>query len=209
MTRNDPRKPTADWLQMKVHLSGIKPEIWRRFVVPGSLTLHELHPVLQGAMGWHDTHLSMFGIGGVWFETPSPDSEEEPELGEDARDHVVADVLRAGMDFVYVYDFGDNWHHALTVEKSFDPSAASLPRRALDLPRCIEGARACPPEDCGGVGGYWNLVEALADPEHEDHDRLSEWVGTFEPEIFSVDQANALIWGICALYRERGWGFVD
>ena len=163
----------------------------------------------SGAMGWHDTHLSMFGIGGVWFETPSPYSAEEPELGEDARDHVLADVLSVGMDFVYVYDFGDDWHHALTVEKSFAPSAGPLPFRGLDLPRCIEGARACPPEDCGGVGGYWNLVEALSDPEHEDHERLSEWIGTFEAEVFSVDQANALILGNCALYRERGWDFLD
>ena len=209
MKKNKARQPPADWFQMKVHLSSIKPEIWRRFVVPRSLTLHELHAILQGAMGWHDTHLSMFGIGGVWFETPSPYSEEEPELDEDARDHVLADVLSVGMDFVYVYDFGDDWRHALTVEKSFAPATAPLPLRGLDLPRCLDGARACPPEDCGGFGGYWNLLEALADPEHEDHERLSEWVGTFEPEIFSVDQANALIWGNRALYRERGWGFLD
>jgi hypothetical protein len=104
---------------------------------------------------------------------------------EDDADVTLADVAPAGRSFTYTYDFGDNWEHVIEVE-SIDP----VEPKARD-PRCIAGRRSGPPEDCGGVSGYYELVEALADAAHPRHDELREWVGgEFDPEHFDLDQVN-------------------
>lgn len=208
MTTITPRQSAAAWFQMKVELCDLQPEVWRRILVPGSLTLRELNAVIQGAMGWADSHLHMFDIGGRRFEMPDPDFPE-PEEGEDDQKHMVAEVLAVGANFVYVYDFGDNWRHAVGVEAAVPPPASPLHLPWIDEPRCIGGARACPPEDCGGVFGYLHYLEALARFRQDSHEQWPPWVGGFEPEVFSVDQANTLILANSVLYRERGWGFLD
>ncbi|MFN4310315.1 MAG: plasmid pRiA4b ORF-3 family protein [Ferrovibrio sp.] len=187
--------------QLKVQIEGIEPAIWRRVIVPAALTLRELHAVLQGAMGWQDYHLHMFEIDGKRFEVPE-DDRLGPEGGyADERKHTLRAVLTNGMQFLYVYDFGDDWRHLVTVEDIVAPAAVR------QLPRCIAGERACPPEDCGGVHRYPEFLDALADPEHPEHRDMLDWAGGFEPELFSLSQANALIGAVSALYHERGWGF--
>lgn len=152
-------------------------------------------------MGWQDYHLHMFEIGGERFEL-FEDGEHEPENGcQDERKRTLAEILTKGMQFTYVYDFGDDWEHAITVEDVLRPASGS------PAPLCIDGARACPPEDCGGPYGYPNFLEALSDPDHPEHSATAEWARGFEPEQFNIGQANQLIEAVCALYRERGWGF--
>lgn len=197
------KKPAAAnaAFQIKVQIVGIEPEIWRRVIVSATLTLRELHAVLQGAMGWQDHHLHMFEIDGKRFEVPENDRLGPEDGYADERKQTLRTVLSKGMQFSYVYDFGDDWRHLVTVEDTAVPASMRL------LPRCIAGERACPPEDCGGVYRYPEFLDALADPENPEHRDMVDWAGGFEPEVFSLSQANALIGAVCALYHARGWGF--
>ena len=162
--------------QIKVTLLGTSPPIWRRLLVPANLTLEQLHDVLQLAMGWEDCHLHAFRIGQKRFATPDLD-ESITRLSS---------VLRkVGAKAVYTYDFGDDWHHGIAVEKVLPPEEGHA------YPMCVDGKRHGPPEDCGGVSGFYNLLEAIGDPEHDEHEEMQDWLGDdFDPEAFSVDEVN-------------------
>ncbi len=172
--------------QLKVTLAGTKPAVWRRLVVPGNLNLERLHHVMQDAMGWEDCHLHSFEVAGTEFGVPDADGFG---LGPDVKSekqHTLDRLLRAEDTFSYTYDFGDNWIHQIVVEK--------VTEEVVNVPRCIDGARACPPEDCGGVWGYAELVSALADPKHERHEELAELVSPeWSPERFDVRLADRLV----------------
>lgn len=173
--------------QIKVTLMGSDPPVWRRLLVPGDLTLEQLHRVLQAAMGWQDCHLHEFFIGKQRFGTPDP---MERAFGgsrtASERTARLFEVLgRARAKAVYTYDFGDSWEHAVVVEKCLAGESGR------DYPVCVAGERCGPPEDCGGLPGFYNLLEAMRDPEHEQHEELVEWLGyRFDPEAFSVDEVN-------------------
>lgn len=160
--------------ELDVRLRGIDPAIWRTLEVPGSSSLEAVHFAIQVAMGWTNSHLHQFDIAGTRYGMV--DVDEAGDL-EDESAYSLEDLVRSGISFVYEYDFGDSWEHDVTVTK-VTTVAKSPPAR------CIAGARACPPEDCGGPGGYANLLEALADPRHEEHQSLVEWSDGFEPERF-------------------------
>lgn len=173
--------------QIKVTLLGTDPPIWRRVLVPSDLTLEQLHDVLQLAMGWEDCHMHDFRIGQQRFGKSDP--MEQAFGGSRTASERTARLFnvlgRAGTKAVYTYDFGDGWQHQLAVEKRL----ASEPGRAY--PPCLAGERHGPPEDCGGIPGFYNLLEAISNPEHEQHDELLEWLGdNFDPEAFSVDEVN-------------------
>ena len=188
-------------IRMRIELEHISPPIWRRIVVPSSLALFELHVVLQGAMGWEDTHLHGFEISGRRYEVPE-DDEFGPETGYlDERLHRLEMVISDEEAFSYVYDFGDNWRHLVTVEAHED-----VPTSELET-RCIAGERACPPEDCGGAYDYQDFLGVLANPKHPDHADIAVWANGFEPEVFSVSRANSLIQALRELHREQGTGF--
>ncbi|PKQ14877.1 MAG: hypothetical protein CVT67_12055 [Actinobacteria bacterium HGW-Actinobacteria-7] len=171
----------------KVALLGIEPSIWRRLEVPSSLTLDRLHEVLVTAMGWFDYHLHAFEIDGrrygipddsFGFDTTLP--EEEIVLG----DLVSVDVKR----FRYEYDFGDGWEHEIVIESLGEPVSGA------NYPRCTAGERACPPEDCGGIHGFAEFVEAMADPRHPEHEAMRAWYGgEFDPAAFRAEQTSALL----------------
>ena len=187
----------AQIIRLKITLNEIEPEIWRRVVVPSSLTLTELHAVIQGAMGWQDCHLHMYEIDGRSYEIPEPGESGILDESLDERAHQLEGLLAEGMEFLYIYDFGDDWCHRIDVEEL---------REAGDRetrPICAAGNRACPPEDCGGAFGYPEFLDALANPSHPDHAHIKEWAGEFEPEAFSTTQANALIAAILTLHSER------
>ena len=171
---------------IKVTLLGTKPPIWRRLLVPASMTLAKLHDVLQTAMGWHDCHMHEFRAGERHFGRPDPEDISMGMPVENERNIKLGSVLRrAGAKLVYTYDFGDNWEHAIVLEKQLP----LLPD--MSGPVCIDGNLACPPEDCGGIPGFYELVDALADPGHEQHEELREWVGEdYDPQAFSVDLVN-------------------
>jgi len=165
-------------LELEVSLRDVDPRVWRRIVVPESISLRNLHEVLQVAMGWDGTHLYRFAIGDVDFG----DVEDVDELG-DVRTKL-ADLVAPGATFRYDYDFGDGWEHDVRV----------LRTTVADGSHCLDGARACPPEDCGGPPGYEHLLEVLADPDHPDHDEMAEWIGRpVDPEAFDPQAVDATL----------------
>ena len=169
---------------LKVTLHEVSPPVWRRLRVASALTLRDLHHVLQIALGWTDSHLHEFEISRKRYGMPDPEDEfGEPALDE--KDYPLHRLLRKGSRLVYHYDFGDSWRHAIVVE-----DAVSLGASASKA-ECLAGARACPPEDCGGAYGYAELLEALGDPSNARHAELQEWVGPgFDPEEFDLALVN-------------------
>lgn len=177
-----PTKPPATAVYtLKVTLLDLEPEIWRTIEVKGDTTLAKLHQVLQGAMGWENCHMHLFKVGKQLYGVPSDDDLPM----EDEREVTVAELLpKTGKTMIYTYDMGDDWHHEITAQKVAPVVGGTK------YPRLIDGARAGPPEDCGGVPGFMNFVEAMADPKHERHDELAEWFGgEFDPEEFDMKAA--------------------
>ncbi|HVA78899.1 MAG TPA: plasmid pRiA4b ORF-3 family protein, partial [Candidatus Binataceae bacterium] len=174
-----PSKRLDNILQFRVWLEDIEPCIWRRIQVPDSLTLKQLHQMIQIVMGWQDSHLHEFTLSGKRYGEPNPEDEENLI---DERTVRLRDLpLSIGVSIGYAYDFGDDWQHKLVLEKTLVPSPECI------YPVCIAGERSAPPEDVGGAGGYAEFLEAIANPDHEDHDAMLEWVGgQFDTEAFSV-----------------------
>ncbi|MGW5576269.1 plasmid pRiA4b ORF-3 family protein [Micromonospora chokoriensis] len=172
--------PPAPIYQIKVGLRGAKPPIWRRLELPADTSLATLHDIIQVAFGWNGSHLHV-------FETEYGDfGVADRELGYRAEAPVTLEQVASGVGdrFRYTYDFGDSWEHEIVVEKV-------LPRQAIAYPRCTGGRRAAPPDDCGGVWGYAELVEVLGDPGHPDHGDRLEWFGLasaadFQPARFDA-----------------------
>jgi len=167
--------------QLKITLKDIRPPIWRRVLVP-DCPLSELHEVIQVAFGWGNCHLYNFDVADV----PYTDAEGMADLDmEDAGlARLSAVVPNEKFKFNYTYDFGDYWQHDILVEEIRPPDVA------LQLPACIAGKRACPPDDVGGPWGYAEFVAAIQDPKHERHKELLKWSGGFEPEEFDLDIVN-------------------
>lgn len=179
--------------QIKVTLDGIRPAIWRRLLVPASITLEGLHDVLQVAFGWTDSHLHAFEARGVHY------GQADSELGMQQLDEKRApleEVLRKPKDTMnYEYDFGDSWVHKVVLEKVL-PNAESR-----DTLSCIAGERACPPEDCGGAWRYAELLDALSDSSHTGPAEMLEWIGDdFDPERFDLAEVNKVL----AAMKRRG-----
>jgi ribosomal protein S15P/S13E len=181
--RHQPER-TGMIYRLKITLADAKPAIWRRVEVP-DLTLGELHEVIQVVMGWQNSHMHQFIVNGKYFgEAMTDDLDLDVEDEDGIRiSQVFPDKKRARI--VYEYDFGDSWLHDIVLEKTSEPEPK------VKYPRCIEGARACPPEDCGGIGGYAEFLEAISDPKHPEHRDMKEWIGgKFDPDKFSVDNMN-------------------
>ena len=191
------KTPAQEIYQIRVTLLGTDPPIWRRLLVPGELTLARLHDVLQLAMGWEDSHLHEFRSGPRRFGVPDPDDRLMGTPTVTERTVRLSSVLgRIGAKAVYTDDFGDGWEHGIVLEKRL-PADPNMP-----YPVCRAGERACPPEDCGGIPGFYDLLEALSDPHHERHAEMREWIGgDYDPEAFSVDNVNR---SLTFLQRRRG-----
>ena len=153
---------------LKVALNGSRPEIWRRFVVPADISLDRLHDVIQVVMGWQDSHLHEFLFGRKRF-TEDP---EEPEQGKEEAFFRLCDLIHTkGKSFTYLYDFGDSWSHEITLEHA-NFRADHLPCAFY----CIEGEGCCPPEDCGGINGFYHLLSVLENPDSDDYDDTMTWL---------------------------------
>ena len=173
--------------QLKVPLLGTTPPIWRRLLVPADMTLEQLHNVLQLAMGWEDCHLHDFRIGPRRFGKPDPNDRLTglSAIGNERTARLFNLLGKVGAKAVYTYDFGDNWQHGIAIEKVLTPEAG------LAYPVCMGGKRHGPPEDCGGVPGFNNLLEAISNPEHDEHEEMRDWLGDdFAPEAFSIEEVN-------------------
>ncbi len=181
------RRP-AQIYQIKVTLTDLQPPIWRRIQVRGETTLAELHRILQCTLGWTDTHLHQFIIRGEHYGVPDEDNPGARQMRDERRYRLDDVAAGAGAPFTYTYDFGDNWEHILEIEKTFPPN------KSVRYPVCVAGARACPPEDVGGIPGYENFLQVLEDANHPELDEYLEWIGdTFDPEKFDPDEVNQLL----------------
>jgi len=154
------------------------------YIVPAWFTLDKVHDVLQTALGWTNSHLHMFRFGDERVGMPYELGDLDETYTRSGRIVHLGDLVARGhRRVVYEYDFGDGWTHTIEIDDVRDEEGASL--------ACLDGARACPPEDCGGVHGYHHLLEILFDPTHEEFDDSRQWVGpAFEPERFDLRQVN-------------------
>jgi len=169
--------------QFKIALKKTKPPIWRRIQVPESYTFWDLHVAIQNAMGWNDSHLHQFDVinpktGGLDSIGSPADDYSVVVIAEDTAQ--IAEYFQAPKDKArYVYDFGDSWEHQITLEKILPEVPGTM------YPKCIAGRRACPPDDSGGVYGYGNLLQIVANPNHPEYEESVEWLGKdFDPVKF-------------------------
>jgi hypothetical protein len=174
--------------QLKITLKYSRPPIWRRVVVRSDMRLDRLHTVIQLVMGWTDSHLHQFTVGQTRYGVPDPDlAFDDSVLNE--KQYTLRDLASAAKKkFIYEYDFGDSWYHEVKVERALpaDPD--------FKHPVCQAGENACPPEDCGGIPGYYQLLKVLADPKDPEYQDMKEWVGDdLDPTLFNREEANALL----------------
>ena len=170
--------------ELTVTLEDTDPPIWRRIAVPSTITLRRLHDAIQLAFGWADSHLHLWLIGRSRYGIEDPDGFTK-EL-DDRRVRLGKVAPAVGKSFLYVYDFGDDWRHQCTVD------AVRIAIAGEAYPCLLDGARACPPEDVGGVYTYQTrFLPAIADPANEEHDELLVWAGRrFDPAQFNPAAAN-------------------
>ena len=177
----------ATTIALRIELDGLPDPVWRRLSVPASASLQDLAHALLIAFDWDGYHLWAYWPDEAWHGRSYMDPEQMGGNEEDAVPATtlpVGDVLaKPGDELLWIYDFGDTWEHVIRVETVSDDSG--------DWIVCVDGLNAAPPEDCGGAPGYANLLEALADPSHEEHDGLLDWLGApFDPYEFDRNALN-------------------
>lgn len=180
-----PRRPEGPRVfQLKVTIAGIDPAIWRSIQVLDETTLPELHDILQVVMDWEWEHLHSFTVGKVEYSAEDPGGWD---LGvQDEEGVQLSQVLqRVRSKMSYTYDFGDNWQVDIVVEKSFPPETG------VEYPVVVAGERAGPPEDCSGIWGYYDILDALQDHDNPEHEDRLDWLGEdYDPEAFDREAAN-------------------
>lgn len=170
----------GDVFELRIQLRDIEPEVWRRLLVPAEVPLGVLHELIQVSFGWQNSHLHDFMVGNI--RIGMSDVEDEMFCIDEFAAPLGA-VANVGNTFLYRYDFGDDWEHDVMVERICSDGGGVI--------TCTGGARACPPEDCGGTRGYANLLEILADSRHPEHQETKTWVGRrFDPEKFDMAAVN-------------------
>ncbi len=168
-------KKVKNVYQFKITLKESNPPIWRRIQVPENYSFWDLHVAIQDAMGWYDCHLHEFrfkspGENGkeVCIGIPFEDDYEKVQKGWNVK---IITIFNLVDETVYLYDFGDGWKHTVKLEKILPSEPGTK------YPVCIDGERACPPEDIGGIGGYYLLLEILSNTKHPQHKDMKEWLG--------------------------------
>lgn len=204
--------PRNDVYQFRIVLEDIEPPVWRRILVPGWYSFWDLHVAIQDAMGWLDCHLHEFRLRDDF-------SGRQVALGIYEEDHfgrgrVLKDYLASVADFVasepfaYLYDFGDGWEHEVELE------AVWVDCPVFPLPRCFEGAEACPPEDCGGPPGYAEFLRVIGDESDEEREEMLAWVGgSFDPKRFDPAAVHfdnpELRWELAIIGDESARGILE
>jgi len=178
--------------QFKVTLLNVEPSVWRRILVPDNYSFWDLHVAIQDSMGWTDSHLHLFRMrrkhSRKIIEIGIPNDEafdDEPDILPGWDTMVSEYFYDLGNKAEYLYDFGDSWLHEILLEGHL------LKKTSLKYPLCLDGSRACPPEDCGGESGYFHLLEVISNPHHEEHEEMLEWIGKpFNPSEFDPKQVK-------------------
>lgn len=178
-------KKTSPIYQLKVTLADSKPPIWRRILVASDVDLGLFHNILQDVMGWTDSHLHQFIAAGIMYSTPDEADDFEMDFKDESKYKLSQLLKKEKASLTYEYDFGDSWEHKIVLEKILPHDGS------IETPSCIKGKRACPPEDCGGVWGYENLIAIIQDPKHPEYQDMREWlVEDFDPEHFDLNEIN-------------------
>ena len=187
-------KPVAQTAQLKITLRYLDPAIWRRVLVPHDITLPRLHAVIQTIMPWTDSHLHSFFDGNEYYQPNMADFifGGDTDSQDEAKYRLNDLSLKEGGSILYTYDFGDDWEHDIHLEK-LHPAAKRLPRAEV-----LAGENACPPDDCGSIDGYCELVEIMLNPKHPEHADRREWLGLrkgekFDPHHYAPAPANAAL----------------
>ncbi len=176
--------------QIKIDLKDSKPKIWRRVLIPSDMKLSDFHEVIQITMGWTNSHLHQFIKDRVYYTVKMKDDDLWDEMENvDYKRMKVSDLLKFEKEkIMYEYDYGDSWNHDIILEKilPFD--------KEQELPVCIKGKMNCPPEDCGGIWGYMQMLEILSRPDHKEYKDYLAWLGgEFDPEYFDLDDINEML----------------
>jgi hypothetical protein len=159
-------------------------------LIPSDMLLSDFHMIIQISMGWTNSHLHQFIKNRTFYTERMSDDDTWGELDNvDYKKMKISDLLKKEKEkIVYEYDFGDGWEHDVLLEKILPGD------EKLESPICLAGKMACPPEDCGGVWGYADLLEILKNPKHEEYDSYMDWLGgEFDPENFDKDAVNKIL----------------
>ena len=171
--------------QIQISLKGFTPKIWRRVLINSDITLVDFHKIIQTTMGWSNSHLHQFEKGREYYAP----KDFELEDAIDSKKIKLTSLLKTEKDKIkYEYDFGDGWEHDIVLEKilPFD--------KTINLPSCIKGNGNCPPEDCGGVWGYADLLKIISNPKNKEYNEMIEWLGEgFDPDYFDIEEINEML----------------
>ena len=176
--------------QIQIALKGFKPKIWRRILIPSDLLLSDFHMIIQTTMGWTNSHLHQFIKNRTFYTVRMHDDDLWDEMDNvDYKKMKISDLLEKEKEkIIYDYDFGDSWEHDIILEKILPIDDK------IKYPICLTGKMNCPPEDCGGVWGYADMLEILKQPDHEEYESYMEWLGDdFDPEYFDKDEINEML----------------
>jgi hypothetical protein len=189
--RRNMRKEFERVYQFIITLEGIEPPIWRRIQVPETYTFWDLHVAIQDAMGWTDSHLHLFRVKnpvtGLVEEIgiPGKEFEDEVDFSPGWEREIARYFPEVGTTADYVYDFGDHWEHSVEMEGIF------AREKGRKYPHCIDGRRACPPEDCGGVDGFHEFLETILVLGHENREEMLTWAGgKYDPRKFDPREVH-------------------
>ncbi len=188
-------------LQVQIALKGFKPKIWRKILIPSDLLLVDIHKIIQTTMGWTNSHLHQFIKDRTFYSIKYKDDftcNEMNNIDYKKKKIRLSDLLKTEKDkIIYEYDFGDGWEHEIILEKILPVD------NKVKYPICMSGKMHCPPEDCGGIWGYSDLLEILKQPDHEEYESSIEWLGDdFDPEYFDKDEVNDLL-------KEKNFGCLE
>jgi len=176
--------------QIKIVLKGSKPKIWRRILVPSDLLLSDLHKIIQTTMGWTNSHLHQFIKDKTFYVQKS--TEDDFWWNINYMDYAkikISVLLKKEKDkIIYEYDFGDGWEHDIILEKIRNETANK------NIPICLTGKNNCPPEDCGGIWGYYEMLESIKNPNNDKYNDYIDWLGyEFDPTYFNKDEINEML----------------
>lgn len=192
-------EPSNNVYQIKVSLIGAQPPIWRRLLIEPDTTFQDLHRIIQVAMGWQASHLHLFQAeDGRLVGDLAEDFDGMMNFLDETTVPVSSVLNKEGQQLKYEYDFGDSWEHEVKLEKILPGEQSDL------LPRCIKAVRQCPPEDVGGLPGFYDFLEAMEDAAHPEHVAVRDWMGGewFEPETLDLGQINEDLLEREALFSE-------
>jgi len=170
--------------QFKIALTNTNPLVWRQILVPDNYTFYQFHMAIQGAFGWENAHLFQYSDKDLENEDDIgiPYAEDEKKVRNAEKIKLSSIFKKPGREYAYIYDFGDDWHHSILLEK--------LVIDEMIRPFCLDGAGACPPEDCGGVHGYEQILKIFATPGHPEQKSYREWIGLEGDEIWDAAYCN-------------------